>query len=81
MIKIPMNVLSVEALRGIVEAYVLREGTDYGHADHSLDEKCAAVERQLQDAAAEIWFDPESGTTDLRLRGDTNRRNSDEGHG
>ncbi len=45
MVMIPTESLSPEALRGIVEAFVLREGTDYGHRDFSLDEKCEAVER------------------------------------
>lgn len=61
-----MKSLSAEALRGVVEAFVLREGTDYGHADYTLNEKCAAVERQLQSGAAEIWFDPESRSTEIR---------------
>jgi uncharacterized protein len=67
MVKVPMNALSVEALHGVIDAYVLREGTDYGHQDYSLEEKRAAVERQLRRAEAEIWFDPQNGTTEIRL--------------
>jgi uncharacterized protein len=67
MIKVPPQSLSPDALRGVVEAYVLREGTDYGHRDFALAEKCEAVERQLARGEAEIWFDPESHTTDVRL--------------
>ncbi|MFU8815334.1 MAG: YheU family protein [Pseudomonadales bacterium] len=66
MVKIPMNSLSMEALRGIVEGFVLREGTDYGHRDFSLQQKCAAVERQLDAGQAEIWFDLETGTAEIR---------------
>jgi len=66
MVKVPSQSLSAEALRGVVEAFVLREGTDYGHRDFSLEEKCAAVERQIAAAEAEIWFDPETGTTEIR---------------
>lgn len=66
MVKVPSQSLSAEALRGVVEAFVLREGTDYGHRDFSLEEKCAAVERQIGAGEAEIWFDPETGTTDIR---------------
>ena len=65
-IKIPMETLSSEALRGIIEGFVLREGTDYGHRDFSLAEKCEAVRRQLAGGTAEIWFDPESGTVTIR---------------
>jgi uncharacterized protein len=66
MIKVPMNALSVEALQGVIDAHVLREGTDYGHRDYSLEEKRADVERQLRRAEAEIWFDPQDGTTEIR---------------
>lgn len=66
MVKVPVQSLSVEALRGVVEAFVLREGTDYGHRDIPLKEKCAAVERQIAAGEAEVWFDPESRTTDIR---------------
>lgn len=66
MVKIPAESLSPDALRGVIEAYVLREGTDYGHHEFSLDEKCRAVERQLTAGEAEVWFDPETRTTDIR---------------
>jgi uncharacterized protein len=62
-----MKSLSMEALRGVVEAFVLREGTDYGHRDYSLDQKCAQVERQLEAGLAEIWFDPETSSVEIRL--------------
>ena len=67
--KIPLDSLSEDALAGIVEAFVLREGTDYGEREFSLAEKCAAVRRQLERGDAEIHFDPASGSTDVRLIG------------
>lgn len=70
MVKIPTHILSPEALRGVVEAFVLREGTDYGHRDISLEEKCAAVERQIAAGEAEVCFDPATGTTDIRAPDD-----------
>lgn len=66
MVKIPLDTLSAAALRGIIESFVLREGTDYGHREPTLDEKCRAVERQLRNAHAEIWFDPATETIDIR---------------
>ena len=66
MIKVPPESLSAQALRGIVEAFVLREGTDYGHRDFTLQEKCEGVVRQLAIGEAEIWFDPATGTIDIR---------------
>ena len=55
--EIPLNAVSDEALAGIIEAFVLREGTDYGHADFSLERKCAAVRRQLERGEAKLVFD------------------------
>lgn len=66
MVKVPPEALSADALRGVIEAFVLREGTDYGHRDFSLEEKCRAVARQIAAGEAEVWFDPETGTTDVR---------------
>lgn len=65
-VKVPKQRLSADALRGVVESFVLREGTDYGHKEFSLDEKCAAVVRQIERGEVEIWFDPASGSADLR---------------
>jgi uncharacterized protein YheU (UPF0270 family) len=67
LIKVPPAALSAAALQGVIEAFVLREGTDYGHRDYSLEEKCATVRKQLRHGLAHIWFDPESGSTTLRL--------------
>ena len=49
--------LSPEALRSLVEEFVSREGTDYGHEDRSLESKVAAVLRQLKSGEARIVFD------------------------
>jgi uncharacterized protein YheU (UPF0270 family) len=69
MVKSPLETLSCEALRGLVEAFVLREGTDYGHRDVTLEEKCRAVEGQIAAGTAEIWYDPQSQSTDIRPAG------------
>lgn len=79
MVRIPARTLSPEALEGIVEAFVLREGTDYGHRDFSLAEKCRSVKRQLEQGEAEIWFDPETGSTDIRVVGETHAKNDENG--
>ena len=63
--EIPHRELSKSALRGVVESYVLREGTDYGHRNYSLEEKIAAVMRQLDRGEAVVVFDPETETVDI----------------
>lgn len=64
-VRVPAESLSREALSGLVEAFVLREGTDYGHADYSLEEKVSEVCRQLERGEAEIMFDPHTGTVTI----------------
>ena len=64
-VEIPHRKLSEEALRGVVESFVLREGTDYGQRDYSLEEKIAAVMRQLDRGEAVIVFDPDTGTVSI----------------
>ncbi len=62
---IPHTELSEDALRGVLESFVLREGTEYGERDFSLDQKVAQVIRQLQRGEAQIVFDPGSETVDI----------------
>jgi uncharacterized protein YheU (UPF0270 family) len=57
--------LSPDALRGLVEEFVSREGTDYGHADRALEGKVAEVYRQLESGEARIVFDLESETASI----------------
>lgn len=59
-VAIPYQELSADALRGVVESFVLREGTDYGEADYSLEQKVAHVLRQLERREAQVMFDPVS---------------------
>ncbi|QOL26602.1 YheU family protein [Thalassotalea sp. LPB0316] len=53
---IPLETLSEDILNNIVEAHVLQEGTDYGLYDVSLEEKVAAVKRQLKDKTAILVY-------------------------
>jgi uncharacterized protein len=62
---IPHSELSADALRGVIESFVLREGTDYGDNHFSLDQKVAHVTRQLERHEARIMFDPNSETIDI----------------
>ena len=57
-IEIPFEGLTEDALVGVVDAFVLKEGTDYGHADISLTQKRQQVLNALKQGRAKIIFDP-----------------------
>jgi len=57
--------LSPEALRGLVEEFVTRDGTDYGVVERSVEEKIAGVMAQLAAGEARIVFDPETETANV----------------
>ncbi|HBO25147.1 MULTISPECIES: YheU family protein [unclassified Providencia] len=44
---IPWQELAPETLDNLIESYVLREGTDYGSHEKSLQDKVDDVKRQL----------------------------------
>ena len=44
---IPLEQLSSDALHGIIESYILREGTDYGMEEMSMADKIIQVKDQL----------------------------------
>ena len=73
-VEIPHRDLSEAALRGVVESFVLREGTDYGQRDYSLEEKIAVVMRQLDRGEAVIVFDPETRTVSIVVASPPGRR-------
>jgi len=63
--KIPFTELSTEALNGIIEEYVSREGTEYGSREFNLQEKVKQVTRQLEKGEAFIDYDPETQSCHL----------------
>jgi uncharacterized protein YheU (UPF0270 family) len=62
---VPHSELAAELLHAVVESFVLREGTDYGEREHSLEEKVARVIAQLKKGEANIVFDPESESVSI----------------
>ena len=65
--KIPYSELSQEALLGVMDAFILREGTDYGHEEITIDQKRSRVLSMLQSGEAEIVFYQESDHIDIVL--------------
>ncbi|EBQ2953787.1 YheU family protein [Salmonella enterica] len=53
---IPWQGLAPDTLDNLIESFVLREGTDYGEHERSLEQKVADVKRQLQSGEAVlVW--------------------------
>ena len=65
--KIPYTELSQEALLGVMDAFILREGTDYGHEEITIDQKRSRGLSMLQSGEAEIVFYQESDHIDIVL--------------
>ncbi len=57
MLRIPHRQLSPEALGGLIEEFVTRDGTDSGYTRKTLAENVALVRRQLDAGEALIVFD------------------------
>lgn len=64
-VAVPYSELSPEALQGVIEAFVLREGTEYGEREFTLAEKRSHVMLQLERGEALIMFDPQSQSVDI----------------
>ena len=67
-IVVPHTELSPEALTGVIESFVLREGTDYGEHDVPFETKVLQVRRQLERREAEIVFDPNTESVGIVVR-------------
>ena len=68
MLHIPHTRLSPEVLRALLEAFVTREGTDYGPRDVSLQDKVAHVRRQLERGETVITYDEVTRSCTLVIR-------------
>jgi uncharacterized protein YheU (UPF0270 family) len=67
-IVVPYTELAPDVLHAVVESFVLREGTDYGEKEISLEAKVARVLAQLKNGEARILFDPESESVTIVRR-------------
>ncbi len=65
---VPPEALAAELRRAVIEAFVLREGTEYGEREFTLEEKVQHVEGQLLKGLVQIVFDPNTQSIDLRLK-------------
>ena len=64
---IPVNKLSHEALGGVIEEFISRDGTDYGEIDASTETNFSHVKSKLKKGLAVLVFDDEAETTNIFL--------------
>lgn len=57
-VEVPADALTPEALEGVLQSVVLREGTDYGDVELPFEEKVARLRAALDRGDARIVFDP-----------------------
>ncbi len=62
---IPYQQVSPDALRGLIEEFITREGTDYGWEETSLERKVQQVQVQLERGDVVIVFDAATETVSL----------------
>lgn len=62
---IPYQELNPDTLQALIEAFVLREGTDYGDSDLSLADKVSLVMTQLQRGVVVICYSEQEESVDL----------------
>jgi len=67
---IPVNKLSAHALKGVIEEFISRNGTDYGAIEASLETSFMQVKAKLKDRSAVLVFDDETETTNIFLADD-----------
>ncbi|MFC3149839.1 YheU family protein [Litoribrevibacter euphylliae] len=67
-IEVPWQQLSQDALEGLIESFISREGTDYGEIERSLEDKKQDVVAQLRSGAAVIIFDEEAESCNILSR-------------
>ena len=67
--KIPYERLDPGTLKAVIEEFVLREGTDYGETDFTLEEKIEHVMEQLRDGKVSLTFDEKSKSCSISLIG------------
>ena len=69
-IQVPATSISEELLDSVIEYFVLREGTDYGAVEASLEVKIQQVRKQVAKGDVCVVFDPNTETVTLMTKRD-----------
>lgn len=63
--RIPVNKLSPQALQGVIEEFISRDGTDYGEIEVPVETIFRRVKDKLENGLAVLMFDDETETTNI----------------
>ena len=69
-VAIPAEQLNAELIDAVIESFVLREGTDYGSLEISLDKKKEQIRKQLAKNEVRIVYDFETESVTLMTERD-----------
>ncbi|MFH1019316.1 MAG: YheU family protein [Pseudomonadota bacterium] len=64
-IDVPYERLDPETLRNVIQEFVTRDGTDWGDAGCTLEDKVGQVLQQLRNRKVKIVFDLNSETANI----------------
>ena len=64
-VEVPMEILSPEAISGVIQDFILREGTDYGIQEITHEKKIDQIQRQMLSGEIKIVFDPNTESITL----------------
>ena len=64
-VEVPISALSDDVLSGIINEFIMREGTDYGAVEASLETKVSQIKKQLSNKDILIVFDPNTESVTL----------------
>jgi uncharacterized protein len=64
---IPWQTLDPDTLNNLIEYFVLREGTDYGEHEKSLQEKVNDIRLHLANGSAAIFWSELHETIDIKF--------------
>ena len=66
---IPWQELATDTLNSLIESFVLREGTDYGEHERSLEQKVEDVRRQLKNGEVVLVWSELHESVNIMPRG------------
>lgn len=69
---VPWQQISKDALNGIIEEFIMREGTDYGEQEASLEKKKQDLLNQLQTGHIVLVYSELHETVNLMLASEFN---------